>query len=57
MPVEPLWAEKLAPGNPSIALSRAVLFGRTGSYSQALAVLEAMAPQPNGQGLGANELR
>ncbi|HKS88073.1 MAG TPA: sulfotransferase, partial [Stellaceae bacterium] len=57
-------AEQLAPGNPSIMLSRAVLCGRTASYSQALAILDAMAPasgaqngggQSNG-GLGANEL-
>src|SRR5712692_3131403 len=60
-------AERLAPGNPSIMLTRAVLCGRSGSYSQALAILDAMvAPRsgagdatapPNGSaGLGANEL-
>jgi tetratricopeptide (TPR) repeat protein len=37
-------AEQLAPGNPSILLSRAVLCGRTEAYSQALAILDAMAP-------------
>lgn len=49
-------AEQLMPGNASIALSRAVLHGRTGSHSQALAVLDAMAAPQNGAGLGANEL-
>jgi len=38
-------AERLMPNNPSISLSRAVLCGRTGSYSQALAILDALAPQ------------
>ena len=49
-------AERLAPNNPSVMLSRAVLSGRTGSYSQALAILDAMAPPESGGGLGANEL-
>jgi tetratricopeptide (TPR) repeat protein len=49
-------AEKVAPGNPSVMLSRAVLYGRSGSYSQALAILDVMAPSKNGAGLGANEL-
>ncbi len=50
-------AERLMPGNPSIVLSRAVLCGRSGSYSQALAILDAMAPRgESGAGLGANEL-
>jgi tetratricopeptide (TPR) repeat protein len=49
-------AERLAPGNPSIMLSRAVLCGRAGSYSQALAILDAMAPQRADAGLGPNEL-
>ena len=48
-------ADRLMPGNPSVMLTRAVLYGRTGSYSQALALLDAMAPQ-DGAGLGANEL-
>jgi hypothetical protein len=43
-------AERLAPGNPSIMLSRAVLCGRTGAYSQALAILDAMAPAQRGAG-------
>src|SRR6266849_2614130 len=43
-------ADLLAPGNPSIMLSRAVLCGRTGSYSQALAILDAMAPAQSGAG-------
>jgi len=49
-------AEKLAPSNPSVMLTRAVLFGRSGSYSQALAILDVMAPPESGAGLGANEL-
>src|SRR5712691_4282651 len=54
-------AEQLMPGNPSVMLSRAVISGRAGSYSQALATLDAMAtPQDgaarNGARLGANEL-
>jgi tetratricopeptide (TPR) repeat protein len=49
-------AEQLMPGNPSIGLSRAALCGRAGAYAQALAILEATAPAPNGVGLGANEL-
>ena len=49
-------AERVAPGNPSIMLTRAVLCGRSGSYSQALAILDAMAPPESGAGLGANEL-
>ncbi len=49
-------AERLAPGNPSIRLTRAVLCGRSGSYSQALAILDAMAPPGGSAGLGANEL-
>src|SRR5262249_921102 len=44
-------AERLAPGHPSIALSRAVLYGRTQCYTQALAILDAMAPQGSA-GLG-----
>ncbi|MBV9824688.1 MAG: sulfotransferase [Alphaproteobacteria bacterium] len=49
-------AEQLAPGNPSIALSRAVLDGRTGAYSQALAALDVSSgAQSNGK-LGPDEL-
>jgi len=64
-------AEQLAPGNPSVMLTRAVLCGRAGSYAQAVATLDAMVKAPgiagpdgadqagaghaNG-GLGANEL-
>src|SRR5205807_3405664 len=39
-------AEKLAPGNPSIVLSRAVIFGREGAYAEALTTLDSMAPAP-----------
>ena len=43
-------AELLAPGNPSVMLSRAVLSGRSGSYSQALAILDAMVPPQGAAG-------
>ncbi len=64
-------AAKLAPDNPSVMLSRAVISGRAGAYSEALATLDAMAAPPadaaqNGaaeagtaqpnDGLGPNEL-
>jgi tetratricopeptide (TPR) repeat protein len=50
-------AERLAPRNPSVLLSRAVLYGRTRAYGEALAVLDALAGQNgDGDGLGANEL-
>jgi tetratricopeptide (TPR) repeat protein len=49
-------AEKLAPGNPSILLSRAVLHGRTRSYEKALDLLAAIAAQNRDGGLGPNEL-
>jgi Tfp pilus assembly protein PilF len=49
-------ADRLAPNNPSVMLSRAVLSGRSGSYSQALAILDAMARPEDSAGLGANEL-
>ena len=49
-------AERVAPGNPSVMLTRAVLSGRSGAYSQALAILDAMAPPDKGAALGANEL-
>ncbi|HEX3864180.1 MAG TPA: sulfotransferase [Stellaceae bacterium] len=42
-------ADQLAPGNASISLSRAVLSGRTGAYSEALAALDL---GPNGTGHG-----
>jgi Tfp pilus assembly protein PilF len=49
-------AEQLTPGNPSIILTRAALSGRAGSYSEALATLDAMAPPESDAGLGATEL-
>lgn len=49
-------AEELAPGNASILLSRAVVLGRLESYEKALALLETIAGQNGGGGLGANEL-
>jgi Tfp pilus assembly protein PilF len=49
-------AERIAPNNPSVLLSRAVLHGRSRSYAQALAVLDGMAGAKGNGGLGANEL-
>jgi Tfp pilus assembly protein PilF len=53
-------AERLAPGNPSVLLARAVLHGRTRSYEEALAVLDGIAERERAAGrdggLGANEL-
>ena len=46
--------EQLAPDNPSILLSRAVLYGRTRSYAEAVSVLDGMAAK-KGEPLGANE--
>jgi tetratricopeptide (TPR) repeat protein len=48
-------AAALAPDDPSILLTRAVLHGRTGAYAEALGVLDRAAAAGNG-GLGANEL-
>jgi Flp pilus assembly protein TadD len=48
-------AEKLQPDDPSILLTRAVLYGRTGRYAEALEVLDRAA-QRGGRALGANEL-
>jgi tetratricopeptide (TPR) repeat protein len=49
-------AENLAPDNQSVLLSRAVLYGRTRSYSQAIAVLDGIARQNRDGHLGPNEL-
>jgi tetratricopeptide (TPR) repeat protein len=50
-------AERLAPQNPSVLLSRAVLYGRTRAYGEALAVLNSLAKtNGDGGGLGAQEL-
>src|SRR5882672_6631113 len=49
-------AEQVAPDNPSILLSRAVVYGRSRDYSRALAVLDRLATQSGESGLGANEL-
>jgi Tfp pilus assembly protein PilF len=49
-------AERLAPGNPSILLSRAVLCGRVRSYEKALDLLEGIAAQNDEHGLGPNVL-
>ncbi|HEX6441230.1 MAG TPA: sulfotransferase [Stellaceae bacterium] len=48
-------AEQLEPKNPSVMLARAILYGRTGAYSQALAILDATAAEGQGS-LGPNEL-
>jgi len=49
-------AERLAPGNPSILLSRAVVLGRIQCYEKALELLDTLAAQNRDGGLGANEL-
>ena len=49
-------AEALAPGNPSVMLSRAVLHGRRRAYEPALGVLDAIAAQRQDVGLGPNEM-
>jgi tetratricopeptide (TPR) repeat protein len=49
-------AEQVAPDNPSILLSRAVVYGRSRDYSRALAVLDSLAAKSGESGLGANEL-
>ena len=41
-------AERLEPKNPSVMLARAILHGRTGAYSQALAILDATAAEGQG---------
>ena len=49
-------AERLAPGNPSILLHRAILHGRVKEYDAALAILDQLERQNEGGGLGPNEL-
>ncbi len=49
-------AQALAPGHPSILLHRAVVRGRTKQYDAALAILDRMAQQNPGGGLGTNDL-
>jgi len=49
-------AERLAPANQSVLLSRAVLHGRTRSYDAALTVLDSIAKQRKNGVLGPNEL-
>jgi len=49
-------AEGIAPGNPSVVLSRAVLRGRTKDYGEALALLDTLEQQAEGGSLGPNEL-
>lgn len=49
-------AEKVAPANPSVLLSRAVVAGRRRSYEEALQVLDSAAAQNPSSGLGPNEL-
>ncbi len=50
------WAERLAPGNPSLRLLRAVIDGRTGDHAAALGVLDRMAQDRAGGGLGPVEM-
>jgi tetratricopeptide (TPR) repeat protein len=49
-------AERLSPGNPSILLSRAIVFGRVRSYEKALNLLDAIAGQNSDDRLGPNKL-
>ena len=49
-------AEAIAPANPSIHLTRAVLHGRIGDYPAALAVLAGIAASRDGGQLGPEEL-
>ena len=49
-------AERLAPGNPSILLHRAVIRGRTKDYDEALAILDRLEQMSGSAGLGTNEL-
>jgi tetratricopeptide (TPR) repeat protein len=49
-------AERVAPGNPSVMLARAVVEGRRRRYPEALHILDAAAAQNPSAGLGANEL-
>ncbi len=49
-------AAELAPDNPSVMLSRAVLFGREREYEKAIATLDEVAAQRGDAGLGPNEL-
>lgn len=48
--------EKLAPGNQSVMLHRAILRGRTKHYDDALVILDRLEKQSPGGGLGTNEL-
>ena len=49
-------AERVAPGNPSVLLARAVVAGRRQQYPEALQILDAAAAHNPGGGLGSNEL-
>jgi tetratricopeptide (TPR) repeat protein len=49
-------AAKVAPGNSSIVLHRAVLRGRTKSYDEALSLLDLLEQQSQGGSLGCGEL-
>lgn len=49
-------AERIAPGDPSVLLARAVMLGRKREYQQALATLESIATRSQDRGLGPDEL-
>jgi tetratricopeptide (TPR) repeat protein len=49
-------AERVASGNPSVSLARAVVHGRNRAYSKALEILDQAAAQHRDRGLDANEL-
>jgi tetratricopeptide (TPR) repeat protein len=45
-------AERLSPGNRTVRLARAVLYGRTKDYESAVRILDAIEKAPDGGGLG-----
>ncbi|HTJ63457.1 MAG TPA: sulfotransferase [Alphaproteobacteria bacterium] len=49
-------ADTIAPGNPSVLLSRAVVRGRTKSYDEALSLLDQLEQKIQGGNLGPGEL-
>ncbi|HXZ15917.1 MAG TPA: sulfotransferase [Roseiarcus sp.] len=45
-------ADKLSPGNPSVLLQRAILYGRVGDYDNAMGALNEIERRREGGGLG-----
>lgn len=48
--------EKVAPGDPNVDLTRAIVLGRMRHYDEAIAMLDALAARNEGGRLGPNEL-